>query len=106
VAGYASLWLIYQAYLRLTGKEGMGFGDFKLLAALGAWFGVEFLLAIVLVSSLVGAVIGGTLLLVGKLAHKDVPISFGPFLAGAGLVCLVAGPARVQDWLPFAFPFH
>ncbi|WP_431275427.1 prepilin peptidase [Variovorax ureilyticus] len=106
VAGYGSLWLIYQAYLRLTGKEGMGFGDFKLLAALGAWFGVEFLLAIVLVSSLVGAVIGGSLLLVGKLAHKDVPISFGPFLAGAGLVCLVAGPARVQDWLPFAFPFH
>jgi leader peptidase (prepilin peptidase)/N-methyltransferase len=106
VAGYLSLWLIYQAYLRITGKEGMGYGDFKLLAALGAWFGAEFLLAIVLVSSLVGAVIGGTLLLIGRLAHKDVPISFGPFLAGAGLVCLVAGPARILAWLPFAFPFH
>ena len=72
----------------------------------GAWFGAEFLLAIVLVSSLVGAVIGGTMLLVGKLAHKDVPISFGPFLAGAGLVCLVAGQGQIVAWLPFAFPFH
>jgi leader peptidase (prepilin peptidase)/N-methyltransferase len=106
VAGYLSLWLIYHLYLRITGKEGMGYGDFKLLAALGAWFGAEFLLAIVLVSSLVGAVIGGSMLLVGKLAHKDVPISFGPFLAGAGLVCLVAGPGQIVAWLPFAFPFH
>jgi leader peptidase (prepilin peptidase)/N-methyltransferase len=106
VAGYLSLWLIYQAYLRITGKEGMGYGDFKLLAALGAWFGAEFLLAVILVSSLVGAVVGGTLLMAGKLAHKDVPISFGPFLAGSGLVCLVAGPAKVMDWLPFAFPFR
>ena len=106
VAGYLSLWLIYQLYLRITGKDGMGYGDFKLLAALGAWFGAEFLLAMVLVSSLVGAVVGGMLLVAGKLAHKDVPISFGPFLAGAGLVCLVAGPAQVMAWLPFAFPFH
>jgi len=105
VAGYLSLWLIYQGYLRLTGKEGMGFGDFKLLAALGAWFGAEYLLAIILVSSLVGAVVGGLMLLVGKLAHKDMPMSFGPFLAGAGLVCLAAGPATVMAWLPFAFPF-
>jgi leader peptidase (prepilin peptidase)/N-methyltransferase len=105
VAGYLSLWLIYHAYLKITGKEGMGYGDFKLLAALGVWFGAEFLLAVVLVSSLVGAVVGGLLLLLGKLAHKDVPISFGPFLAGAGLVCLVAGPETVMAWLPFAFPF-
>jgi leader peptidase (prepilin peptidase)/N-methyltransferase len=105
VAGYLSLWLIYHAYRLITGKEGMGYGDFKLLAALGVWFGAESLLAVVLVSSLVGAVVGGLLLFVGKLAHKDVPISFGPFLAGAGLVCLVAGPAQVMTWLPFAFPF-
>jgi leader peptidase (prepilin peptidase)/N-methyltransferase len=75
-----------------------------LLAALGAWLGSGYLIAIVLVSSLVGAVLGSILLLAGKLAHKDIPISFGPFLAGAGLVCLVAGPDTVRQWIPFAFP--
>jgi len=104
VFGYLSLWGVYHAYRLATGKEGMGYGDFKLLAALGAWLGADYLIAIVLVSSLVGAILGSLLLLVGKLAHKDVPISFGPFLAGAGLVCLVAGPDTVRQWLPFAFP--
>lgn len=104
VIGYLSLWSIYHLYRLATGKEGMGYGDFKLLAALGAWFGADFLLAIVLASSLVGAVLGGCLLLAGRLAHKDIPISFGPFLAGAGLLCFVVGPDALRAWVPFAFP--
>lgn len=104
VAGYLSLWSVYHLYRLATGKEGMGYGDFKLLAALGAWFGGEFLIAIILASSLVGAILGGALLLTGRLAHKDIHISFGPFLAGAGLLCLVVGPAALQTWAPFAFP--
>jgi len=83
---------------------GMGNGDFKLLAALGAWFGVEYLFALILLSSLVGSVIGGLLLVSGKLANKDIPIAFGPFLAGAGLVAMLVGPANLQQWAPFAFP--
>lgn len=104
VAGYLSLWLIFHLYRLATGKEGMGFGDFKLLAALGAWLGADYLIAIVLVSSLVGAVLGGLLLVAGRLAHKDIPISFGPFLAGAGLLCLAIGPDTVRVLAPFAFP--
>ncbi|HYP84538.1 A24 family peptidase [Variovorax sp.] len=104
VFGYLGLWLIYHAYRLATGKQGMGYGDFKLLAALGAWLGSGYLIAIVLVSSLVGALLGSILLLAGRLAHKDIPISFGPFLAGAGLVCLVLGPETVRQWIPFAFP--
>lgn len=104
IFGYLSLWIVYRLYRAATGKEGMGFGDFKLLAALGAWLGAPFLLAIILVSSLVGAVLGVVLLLVGRLANRHVPLSFGPFLAGAGLLCLILGPATVRDWLPFAFP--
>ena len=104
VLGYLSLWTIFHLYRLATGKEGMGYGDFKLLAALGAWFGADFLLAIVLASSLVGAILGGALLLAGRLAHKDIPISFGPFLAGAGLLCMVIGPETLRAWVPFAFP--
>lgn len=104
VFGYLSLWLVYHAFRLVTGKEGMGYGDFKLLAALGAWLGADYLIAIILVSSLVGAVIGIALRVAGKLAHKDIPIAFGPFLAGAGLVCLGAGPEVVRQWIPFAFP--
>ncbi len=105
VAGYLVLWGFYHAYRLLTGKEGMGYGDFKLLAALGAWLGADHLLAILLLSSVVGALLGSAMLLVGKLAHKDIPIAFGPFLAGAGLVCLIAGPDQVRHLVPFAFPF-
>ena len=104
VFGYLSLWLVYHGYRLVTDKEGMGYGDFKLLAALGAWLGADYLIAIILVSSLVGAVIGLTLRFAGKLAHRDIPIAFGPFLAGAGLVCLVIGPGLVRQWIPFAFP--
>ncbi|MDM0056181.1 prepilin peptidase [Variovorax fucosicus] len=105
VGGYLSLWGVYHAYRLATGKEGMGYGDFKLLAALGAWLGADYLLAIVLVSSLVGAVLGLTLLYIGKLAHKDIPFSFGPCLAGTGIVCFVIGPETVRQLVPFAFPF-
>ncbi len=105
VFGYLSLWAVYHLFRLATGKEGMGYGDFKLLAALGAWLGADYLFAIILISSLVGSVLGLTLLVVGKLANKDIPISFGPFLAGAGLVCLLFGPDVVREMAPFAFPF-
>ncbi|RZL45707.1 MAG: prepilin peptidase [Variovorax sp.] len=105
IFGYMSLWLVYHAYRLATGKEGMGYGDFKLLAALGAWLGADYLIGIVLVSSIVGAVLGLILLAVGRLANKNIPMSFGPFLAGAGLVCLAVGPAEVKQLVPFAFPF-
>ncbi|NML47985.1 prepilin peptidase [Ramlibacter sp. G-1-2-2] len=103
--GYLVFWVIFQLFKLATGKEGMGYGDFKLLAALGAWFGAEYLLAIVLLSSIVGAVLGIVLLVVGKIANKDIPMPFGPYLAGAGMLCFVLGPAAVPDLLPFAFPF-
>lgn len=105
VFGYMSLWTVYQVHHRLTGKQGMGHGDFKLLAGLGAWFGSEYLVAMILLSSVVGSVIGGVLLLVGKLANRDIPMPFGPFLAGAGMVALLAGPGRLESLVPFAFPF-
>lgn len=104
VFGYLSLWTVYQVHHALTGKQGMGHGDFKLLAGLGAWFGADYLVAIILLSSVVGAAIGGTLLVVGRLAHRDIPIPFGPFLAGAGLLAMLVGPARLQSLIPFAFP--
>ncbi len=103
--GYLVFWAIFQLFKLATGKEGMGYGDFKLLAALGAWLGAEYLLAIVLLSSIVGAVIGILLLVVGKLANKDIPMPFGPYLAGAGLLALALSPSAVPALLPFAFPF-
>lgn len=105
VFGYLSLWSVYQLHHRLTGKQGMGHGDFKLLAGLGAWFGAEYLVALILLSSVVGSILGGILLLVGRLSDKDIPIPFGPFLAGAGMVAMLAGPGRLEALLPFAFPF-
>ena len=105
VFGYLSLWAVFHAYRLLTGKHGFGYGDFKLLAALGAWLGADHLLAIILLSSIVGAVLGIAMLVVGKLAHKDIPISFGPFLAAAGLVAMLLGPEGFRDFVPFAFPF-
>ncbi|MDR0274173.1 MAG: prepilin peptidase [Burkholderiaceae bacterium] len=105
VAGYLSLWLIYWTFKLATGKEGMGYGDFKLFAALGAWLGTGHLLAVLLLASIVGAVFGGALLVIGRIAHKDVPIAFGPFLAGAGMLCMIAGPDNLRRLLPFAFPF-
>ena len=93
VFGYLSLWTIYKLFKLLTGKEGMGYGDFKLLAAMGAWFGWESLLFIVLVSSLLGAVIGIALLM-AKRQDKNHPIPFGPWLVLGGLAWLYDYPGR------------
>ena len=98
VAGYLSLWSVYWVFKLTTGKEGMGFGDFKLLAALGAWLGVKMILPIVLAASVLGALVGLFMKFGGSLREgRYVP--FGPFLAGAGLVVLFAGQARVLNWL-------
>ena len=101
VAGYLSLWSVYWLFKLTTGKEGMGYGDFKLLAALGAWLGVKMILPIVLAASVIGAVVGIVMKLMSSLREgRYVP--FGPFLAGAGLVVLFAGPVRVLGWLGWA----
>lgn len=89
-AGYLSLWSVFHGFRLLTGKEGMGFGDFKLLAALGAWFGWQMLPQILLVASLVGTLIGVALILSRRLA-QGIPIAFGPYLAIAGWIALFAG---------------
>lgn len=97
VFGYLSLWSVYWLFKLTTGKEGMGAGDFKLLAALGAWLGWQMLLPIVLGASLIGAIVGIALKVGGGLREgRYVP--FGPFLAGAGMVVLFAGAERVSDW--------
>ena len=90
MAGYLSLWSVYWLFKLVTGKEGMGFGDFKLLAALGAWFGWQALPLIILLSSFVGAAIGITFVLV-RGQDRTVPMPFGPYLAGAGLLYLFYG---------------
>jgi leader peptidase (prepilin peptidase)/N-methyltransferase len=101
VAGYLSLWSVYWLFKLTTGKEGMGFGDFKLLAALGAWLGVKMLLPVVLGASVIGAVIGIAMKLNASLREgRYVP--FGPFLAGSGLVVMLAGQPRVLSWLGWA----
>lgn len=91
VAGYLALWSIYWVFKLVRGKEGMGYGDFKLLAALGAWLGWQMLVPIVLLSSVVGAAIGLTLIVLKGRDH-DVPMAFGPYLAIAGGVALFFGP--------------
>ncbi len=92
IIGYLSLWSLYWAFKLLTGKEGMGYGDFKLLAALGAWMGWQSLLLIVILSSLVGAVVGIALLLF-RGRDRNIPIPFGPYLAGAGFIAMLWGDA-------------
>jgi leader peptidase (prepilin peptidase) / N-methyltransferase len=99
VAGYLILWSIYWLFKLTTGKEGMGYGDFKLLAALGAWMGWKMLLPIILISSVVGALIGIVLILLAR-RGRDIPIPFGPYLAAAGLIALVYGDGLAQ-YLPF-----
>jgi leader peptidase (prepilin peptidase)/N-methyltransferase len=98
VAGYLSLWSVYWLFKLTTGKEGMGFGDFKLLAALGAWLGLKMVLPVVLGAAVIGAIVGIAMKLSASLREgRYVP--FGPFLAGAGLVVMLAGQNRVLDWL-------
>jgi len=94
IGGYMSLWTIYQAFKLLTGKEGMGFGDFKLFAALGAWFGWHALVPIILMASVIGAVIGIGMKVFSNLREGGV-IPFGPFLALAGLTAMIAGPDAI-----------
>jgi leader peptidase (prepilin peptidase)/N-methyltransferase len=89
-AGYLVLWIVYWAFKLATGREGMGYGDFKLLAALGAWLGWTMLLPIVLLSSLAGAILGVGLLVLAR-RGRNVPIPFGPYLAIAGFVALLYG---------------
>jgi leader peptidase (prepilin peptidase) / N-methyltransferase len=105
IIGYLSLWTVYQIHFRITGRPGMGHGDFKLMAALGAWFGAKFLFALVLLSSVVGTIVGITLIVIGRIANRHIPFAFGPFIAGAGLVAFALGPDRVRELMPFAFPF-
>lgn len=101
IAGYLSLWLVYHLFRLLTGKEGMGYGDFKLLALLGAWLGWTVLPQIVLVSSLVGAVVGIAMILFSG-HDRARPIPFGPYLATAGLIALLWGEQLNRIYLDFA----
>ena len=97
MAGYLALWSVYHLFRLLTGKEGMGHGDFKLLAALGAWLGWQMLPLVILLSSLVGAVVGGLLMATG-LVSRDQGIPFGPYLAGAGWIALLWGTELVAGY--------
>jgi len=96
MAGYIVLWSVYWLFKLMTGKEGMGYGDFKLLAALGAWMGWQTLPMIILLSSLVGAVIGIGLMILQR-RGKDIPMPFGPYLAIAGWIAFLWGP-QIMDW--------
>lgn len=98
VCGYLSLWCVYHLFKLLTGKEGMGYGDFKLLAMLGAWMGWQMLPLTILLSSVVGATVGIALIIV-KGRDRDNPIPFGPYLAAAGWIALLCGPQITQWYL-------
>ena len=100
-AGYLSLWLVFQLFRMLTGREGMGYGDFKLLAVFGAFLGWQLLPQVILLSSLVGAVVGiGLVLLRGR--DRQIPIPFGPYLAVAGLIALLWGEQINRTYLQLA----
>ncbi|MEO8523077.1 MAG: A24 family peptidase [Caldimonas sp.] len=99
VCGYLSLWLVANAFRIVRGKEGMGAGDFKLLAALGAWMGWQMIPLIVLLSSVVGALVGISLILF-RSHGRDVPIPFGPYLAGGGVAALFFGDQLMRLWMP------
>jgi len=98
LVGYLSLWSVYMLFKLTTGKEGMGHGDFKLLAMLGAWLGWQSVLPIILLSSVVGAVVGITLIVV-RGRDKNIPIPFGPYLATAGWITLLWGDQIIQTYL-------
>ncbi|HKK22734.1 MAG TPA: A24 family peptidase, partial [Pseudohaliea sp.] len=102
-AGYLLLWSVYWLFKLLTGKEGMGYGDFKLLAAIGAWLGWQVLPLVILLSSLVGAVVGvAGMVLLGR--GRDVPIPFGPYLAAAGWIALLWGDPIINAWFGILQP--
>lgn len=94
IGGYMSLWLIYWAFKLLTGKEGMGYGDFKLFAGLGAWFGWTGLIPMILMASVIGAIVGIGIKLLGQLREGGY-VPFGPFLALSGLTAMVINPAAI-----------
>jgi leader peptidase (prepilin peptidase)/N-methyltransferase len=98
VMGYLALWSVFWLFKLTTGKEGMGYGDFKLLAALGAWFGWQMLPLILVLSSLVGTIVGISLIVAFK-HHRNIPIPFGPYLAGGGLITLFWGQTLTQQYL-------
>ena len=98
MVGYLTLWSVFWLFKLATGKEGMGFGDFKLLAALGAWLGWQMLPAIILLSSIVGAVVGISLIVATR-HGKNTPIPFGPYLAAAGIIALFWGPQLTRSYL-------
>ena len=100
ISGYLSLWSIFIVFKLITGKEGMGHGDFKLLAMLGAWVGWKMLFVIVLTSSLVGAIVGVTMILLKK-SERGTQIPFGPYLAAAGWLSLLWGPQLLQFYFRF-----
>ncbi len=97
-AGYLSLWSVYWLFKLLTGKEGMGYGDFKLLAAIGAWLGWQVLPLTILLSSLLGAIIGVALIVLAR-HGRNVPIPFGPYLAASGIIALLWGRPLTQAYL-------
>ena len=100
-AGYLSLWSVYQLFKLITGKEGMGYGDFKLLALFGAWLGWQYLPQIVLISALVGAVVGvGMIMILGR--DRNIPIPFGPYLAVAGWIALLWGEEINRAYLQWS----
>lgn len=96
--GYGSLWSVYWLFKLVTGKEGMGYGDFKLLAALGAWFGWQAIPMMILLSSFVGAALG-IAILVAKQQGRDTPMPFGPYLVGAGLLTLFFGDSLLNQYM-------
>lgn len=98
VAGYMSLWLVYWVFKLVTGKEGMGYGDFKLFAALGAWFGWQVLIPMILLASVIGAVVGITMKFSSGLREGGY-VPFGPFLAGAGFTALFVGPSALRGFV-------
>lgn len=98
IAGYLTLWCVHHIFKLITKKDGMGYGDFKLLALLGAWMGWQFLPLIIILSSLVGSIIGISLLLLKK-QQRDIPIPFGPYLAIAGWIALIWGNEINQSYL-------
>ena len=104
LVGYLSLWSVYHLFRLVTGKEGMGHGDFKLLAALGAWLGWQMLIPIILASAGVGALVGITLILLRR-QQRDTPLPFGPFLAAAGWLMLLCGHELVDRYLAL-YPSH
>ena len=98
IVGYLALWSVYHLFRLLTGKEGMGYGDFKLLAALGAWLGWQMLPLIILLSSVVGALFGLILMGAGKM-KRDKPMPFGPFIAAAGWIALIWGEQIIEHYI-------